>query len=100
MASDWVCESPSSDYLGEVQENPVSEKKAAPEKSKRNGEAVPRLETLRGRDELGRVTTLYKLDIASNNFDAQFTRAFQLSVASARNRNKRATRKTLASAAE
>lgn len=59
------------------------------------------LQTQRGRDEEGRVTTLYKIDLASGHFGAQFTRAFELSVASARRDNKRTShRKNLADAAE
>ena len=59
------------------------------------------LETQRGRDELGRVKTLYKIDLSSGHFGAQFTRAFELSVARARKENKRpSSRKNLANAAE
>ena len=59
------------------------------------------LETQRGRDELGRFTTLYKVDLSSGHFNAQFTRAFELSVANVRRLNKRpSTQKNLATAAE
>lgn len=71
--------------------------------SGRKKSAVPPivLETQRGRDEEGRLRMLYKIDLASDHFGAQFTRAFELSVASARRDNKRAsTRKNLADSAK
>lgn len=59
------------------------------------------LETQRGLDELGRVRTLYRIDLSSGHFGAQFTRAFELSVARARKENKRpSSRIKLANAAD
>lgn len=59
------------------------------------------LDKQRGRDDRGRLKTLYKIDLASGTFDVEFTRAFELSVASARKENKlTASRKNLADPAE
>lgn len=46
------------------------------------------LRKVRSADAAGNVTSLYRLDVGSDDFDVQFTKAFRLSVAKALKENR------------